>query len=246
MLRDARGRGARALRHRGSARRGGAPHAAQGGRGPGRRHRRHRQAAGPRRRAVACRLCLPPGDRRGNLSLADGRADPARRPRARRARGAEPHAAQLHRGRERDAADGGHGAGRARGERRAGEPGRTAALERHRPAADAARRRQAQCRPRRRRRAAARAAHRHPPGGGRGPAGRARAPVRGGGRNAERDRRAARGQRHRRRRRASRHPRELSHVRRRPRLATAHDRRGAQRPHRRGGGAEGPGRDACA
>ena len=61
-----------------------------------------RAAAGAGRRAVASRFRLSAGDRRGDLPLADGRADPARRPRARRAGGAEPHAAPLHRGRDRD------------------------------------------------------------------------------------------------------------------------------------------------
>ena len=53
-------------------------------------------------------------------------------------------------------------------------------------------------------------------------------------------------ERRRRRRRASRHPRDLPHVRRRSRLAAAHHRGRAQRPDRRGGGAEGAGRHAGA
>ena len=77
----------------------------RGRRRPGRRHRRPRAAAGAGRRAVPSRFRLPPGNRRRDLPLADGRADPARRPGARRARGAEPHAAPIHRGRDRDAAD---------------------------------------------------------------------------------------------------------------------------------------------
>ncbi len=97
----------------GLRRRGGAPHPAARRRGPGRRHRRHGAAAGAGRRASASRFRLSAGDRRGDLPLADGRADPARRPRARRAGRAEPHAAQLHRGRDRGAADHRHGAGRA-------------------------------------------------------------------------------------------------------------------------------------
>ena len=71
---------------------GGAQDPPAGRRGPGRRHRRPCAAAGAGRRAVASQFRLPPGDRRGDLPLADGRADPARRPRARRAGGAEPHA----------------------------------------------------------------------------------------------------------------------------------------------------------
>ena len=47
-------------------------------------------------------------------------------------------------------------------------------------------------------------------------------------------------------RRASRHPRSLSHVRRRRRLAAPHARGDPQRPDRRGGGAEGAGRDPAA
>ena len=70
---------------------------------------------------VPSRFRLSARDRRGDLPLADGRADPARRPRARRAGGAEPHPAPLHRGRDRGAADHRHGAGRAGGERRAGQ-----------------------------------------------------------------------------------------------------------------------------
>ena len=91
-LRHAPRRGAGAVRHQGPEARGGAQDAAAGRRGPGRRHRRPRAAAGPGRRAVPSQFRLPPGDRRGDLPLADGRADPARRPRARRAGRAEPHA----------------------------------------------------------------------------------------------------------------------------------------------------------
>ncbi len=205
------------------------------------------QPAGARRRAVPSRFRLPAGDRRGDLSLADGRADPARRPRARRAGGAEPHPAQLYRGRDRGAADHRHGAGRARRQRRAGESDRAGS----RPTASAC------CR------CGSTASSSMPasPSASRCCTSRASssarwsprirqaelgAAARGGRRDAERDRRSARPERHRRRRRASRHPRDLPHVRRRSRLAAAHDRRGAQRAHRRGGGAEGAGRDARA
>ena len=87
-------------------------------------HRRERAPAGARRRAGAPRFRLPPGDRRGDLSLADGRADPARRPRARRPGGAEPDPAPLHRGRDRDRADDRDDRRRADRQRRAGQPAR--------------------------------------------------------------------------------------------------------------------------
>ena len=65
---------------------------------------------------IASRFRLPPRDRRGDLPLADGRAGAARRPRARRARRAEPHPAPLRRGRDRDAADHRHDPRRAGGD----------------------------------------------------------------------------------------------------------------------------------
>ena len=58
-LRDARRRGARTVRHRGAAARGGASHPVARRRGPGRRHRRDRAAAGAGRRPSASRFCLP-------------------------------------------------------------------------------------------------------------------------------------------------------------------------------------------
>ena len=68
-LRHAPRRGARAVRHQGPEARGGAPDAAARRRGPGRRHRRPRAAAGPGRGAVPSQFRLPAGDRRGDLSI---------------------------------------------------------------------------------------------------------------------------------------------------------------------------------
>ena len=81
---------------------------------------------------------------------------------------------------------------------------------------------------------------RHPPGRRRGRRGRARAAARRGRRRCSSaiDELVARAPR----RGAGEHRdvlESLSHVRRRPRLARAHRRRDAQRPHRRGRGAEG-------
>ena len=109
----ARRRGAGAVRHQGLKQEAVHKTRLRGRRRPGRRHRRH---ARPLALADAQRhpqFRLPPGNRRGDLPLADGRADPARRPRARRARRPEPHPPAIHRGRDRDAADRRHGAGRA-------------------------------------------------------------------------------------------------------------------------------------
>ena len=58
-----------------------------------------------RRRPEPPELPLLPGDPRGDLPLLPGRADPARRPRRRRADGAEPGPARLCRGRDRGDAD---------------------------------------------------------------------------------------------------------------------------------------------
>ena len=111
---------------------------------------------------------LPPGNRRGDLSLAGRRADRARRSRARRAGRAEPHPPPVRRGRDRDAADHRHGAGGADRGRSLRQSQRDAAGRRPRPAAAARRRRAAHAGRRHRPRRAARAAHRHPEGGGRG------------------------------------------------------------------------------
>ncbi len=63
-------------------------------------------------------LRLPPGDRRGAVRLAAGGAGAPRRPHAGRARGAEPRAAPLRRGRGGGAGDGGDAAGRDAGRQR--------------------------------------------------------------------------------------------------------------------------------
>ena len=70
------------------------------------------------------------------------------RPRRRRAGGAEPHPPPIRRGRDRDAADHRHGAGRAGGQWRTDQPQRGAPGRRHRPPAAAHRGRQAQWRAR--------------------------------------------------------------------------------------------------
>ena len=76
---------------------------------------------------------LLPGDRRGDLPLVPGRADPARRPGRRRADGAEPGAPGLCRGRDRGDADHRLDAGRDVRLRRADRPSKYADV-----AADAA------------------------------------------------------------------------------------------------------------
>ena len=188
---------------------------------------------------------LSAGNRRRELSLADGRSDPARRPGARRAGRAEPHSAPLHRGRDRDAADDRDDRRRARRERRSRQPAGNRAKPRRRDAAGHG-----------------------SSGSGSMPAWRSgrrccTSPewsfgksvaedvdaelvrLRHGGRgDARGDRRAGRDQPRVRRRRASRGDRDLSHVRRRPRLGGADRRRSPQRPDRRGGGAEGRRRHA--
>ncbi len=167
-------------------------------------------------------------------------------PRPRRDRGAEPHAAALHRGRDRGAANHRHGAGRARRLGRIGEPDRAPDLDRDRPIADAPRWHQAPWRARHRTGGAARAAPRDPPGRGRGSERRARPAAARGRADAARHRRADGGERRRLWRRASRHSRDLPHVRGRPWLAAPDLRGGDERPHRGGGGAEGPKRHARA
>ena len=89
-----------------------APRHADGRPRPGRPDRRRGAAAQPARRAVASRLRLPAGDRRGDLPLLPRRADPARRPHARRPRRPEPLVPHLHRRGDRGAADDGDGARR--------------------------------------------------------------------------------------------------------------------------------------
>ncbi len=108
----ARRRNARAIRHRRSEARGGPPDRAEGRRGPGRPGRQRSQSDQPVGRAGAPGLLVPAGNRRRNLPLVPRRADPARRQYARRAGGAEPRAAHLHRGGRRGAADHGDGARR--------------------------------------------------------------------------------------------------------------------------------------
>ena len=110
--------------------RGGASHAAACRRRPGRRHRRDRAAARARRRAEAPRFRLSARNRRGDLSLADGRAGPARRPCPRRAGRAEPHAAPLRRRRDRGRADRRDGDRRIDRHRRARQPARNGARPR--------------------------------------------------------------------------------------------------------------------
>ena len=85
--------------------RGGAPHAHARRRRPGRHDRRPGQRHQHRRRPEPPELPLLPGDRRGDLPLVPGRADPARRAGRRRAHGPEPGAARLRRGRDRGDAD---------------------------------------------------------------------------------------------------------------------------------------------
>ncbi len=88
---DAGRRGARTVRDRGAAPRGGAPHPAQGRRRSRRADRGERAPAGAGRCADPPRFRLSSGNRRGDLPLADGRAGAARRAGARGARRAEPH-----------------------------------------------------------------------------------------------------------------------------------------------------------
>ena len=135
---------------------------------------------------------LPAGNRRRDLPLADGRADPARRPGHRRRRGAEPHAPPLHRGGGRDAPDHRHGAGRAGRRQRPGLVRRAQAGRRHRAPAAAPRGPVLQHRHRHGPGRAARAAHRGEPPRRRGSGGRAPAPARGGQGHALRPRRPAR------------------------------------------------------
>src|SRR5205807_1045469 len=68
------------------------------GRGARRCHRGDGATAGASRCAIASRFRLSPGNRRGHLSLADGCAHPARRPRPRRSRRPESYPAELYRG----------------------------------------------------------------------------------------------------------------------------------------------------
>ena len=74
------GRGAGALRHRRAEARGRAPDPAAGRRGAGRRYRQPRPAAGAGRCPIPSQFRLSARDGRGDLQIADGRADPARRP----------------------------------------------------------------------------------------------------------------------------------------------------------------------
>ena len=245
-LRDARGRGARALRHRGLASRGRAPHPAPRRRGAGRRHRRDRAAPGARRRAVASRFRLPARDRRGDLPLAPGRAGAC-------AAGAcsacwwcrtAPCAtttedevetlqtiamilAELVASGELVNPLGAaptEGIGmlpvRLEGVRIHGGLAIGAAVL-HEP------------------RIVIRQVVAENPQAELERLRRAVAAMQQRDRRAHRSRRptSCEGGEH------ARHSRKLSHVRRRPRLAPAHHRGGAQRPHRRGRGAEGPGRD---
>ena len=101
---------------------------------------------GSGRRAVASEFRLSAGNGRGELSLADGRADPARRPGSRRARRAEPHLAPLHRGRDRNPADHRHDRRRTRRQRRSRQPAGDRAEPRRRDAPGQGRRGPAQCR----------------------------------------------------------------------------------------------------
>ena len=139
VLRAAGRRHPRALRHRGPEPRRRPPHHHAGRRGPGRPDRAEGPAAQPAQRAVAPRLLLQAGDRRGDLPVLPRRAGAARRQHARRARRAEPRPPPLFRGGGRGDADHGHGAGRDHRLGRtadAGAPGR-----RHRAAPAAARHR---------------------------------------------------------------------------------------------------------
>ncbi len=109
-----------------------APHAVARRRRSRRRHRSDGAAPGARRCAVPSRFRLPPRDGRGDFSLAHRRARAARRPGAGRSRRAEPHAAPLHRGRDRGDADDRHDPRRARRLGRIGQSARAAARERQR------------------------------------------------------------------------------------------------------------------
>ena len=85
--------------------RGRAPHAHARGRRSGRHDRGAGQRHQHRRRPEPPELPLFPGDRRGDLPLVPGCADPARRARGRRADGPEPGPPRLCRGRDRGDAD---------------------------------------------------------------------------------------------------------------------------------------------
>ena len=98
-------RSARTVRDHRPSGRGGAPHPDAGRRGSGRHDRGAGQRGQHRRRPEPPQLPLLPGDPRGDLPLVPGRADPARRPRRRRADGTEPGPARLCRGRDRGDAD---------------------------------------------------------------------------------------------------------------------------------------------
>ena len=147
-------------------------------------HRRERPPAGAGRCAVASGFRLSPGNRRGDLPLADGRADPARRPGARGPRRAEPDAAAIHRGRDRDAADDRDDRRRAGRQRRTGQPARDGGKPPRRRAADAARRDPPQSGAGGCPGGAARAEDRDPPGRRRGCRGRGTAAARRGRRDA--------------------------------------------------------------
>ncbi len=167
------------------------------------------------------------GNRRRNLPLVPRRAGAARRQHARRAGGAEPRAAHLHRGGRGGAADHRDGArrddrlGRALRHRPAGRRAR-------RPAAAAPHRHRAQRRHRARPRGAARAARRDHQFHRRRRAERAQAAGSRGRDHALGSRRPARARRSGRRRRAPRRARGLPHVRLRPRLGAPPGRGGAR------------------
>ena len=121
LLRHAGGRHPGAVRHRRPQPVGG-PQDAPAGRGrPGRRYRGPCPSGGARQCAVPSQLRLPARNRRGRFPVSDGRADPARRPGARRAGDPAQGQARLFRGGGRNPPDHRHGGGGTDRRRRTGQ-----------------------------------------------------------------------------------------------------------------------------